>query len=223
MLLHQQWSGRERSHGGYVYSAQLSVIGYSSHAGSAGNPGECDTTVANLIGVKAEYIAQNPLSFSGCYANAPAPINTFTVSTQAECFSSCKGNNQVSIRAKNVREGCGILGGLLGALLGRSGGQWECSCSNTNPTGAQVTCNSETSSTGVCTILGGSKTYAYAWNVYARDPQATGFARRSNLRQRPLSPSEQYCPQPMVPCRIPNHDGFECVDVTRELGMCQQI
>lgn len=186
----------------------------------AGAFGDCDTTILNLIGVKAQYIGDAPLTLDGCYATNPTAIRTFTVGSMAECLASCGTNSQVSLRVKGLSESCGLLGGLLGALLGgRSGGSWECSCSNTVPTGQMVNCNAETSSTGLCTILGGAKTRNYAWNVYARDVTVSAVpVPPVGRKRRARSASETYCPSPKLPCRIPESDSFECLDIRSELG-----
>lgn len=85
-----------------------------------------------------------------------------------------------------------------------------------------VNCNSETSSTGTC-ILVGSQTKNYAWNVYNRDVRASdvpaGRRRRSIGWGRSRVASEAYCPYPKLACKIPATDSFECVDVANELGM----
>lgn len=165
----------------------------------------------------------NPLTLAGCYANAPAAIDTFTVGSIDACLSACAGNSQVSLRATDVTQDCGLVGGLLGAVLGtRRGGSWECSCSNAAPSGEMVNCNSETSVTGICGLLVGSQTRSYAWNVYNRDVTASDVPagrRRSIGWGRSRIASEAYCPYPKLACKIPETDSFECVDVATELGM----
>jgi hypothetical protein len=182
--------------------------------------GDCDTVVLNLIGVKAEYIADSDLTLDGCYATNPSALSTFTVGSQAECIEACGENSQVSMRVSGMTQSCGLLGGLLGALLGgRSGGSWQCSCSNTAPTGQMVNCNSETSVTGTCGLLGGSQTRNYAWNVYSRDIEVSAIPRRKRTFRKRAA-SETYCPLPKVPCRVPGQDSFECLDTATELEAC---
>lgn len=184
--------------------------------------GTCSTTVLNLIGVQAEYIGPAPVTFDGCYATNPAATSTFNVGSMAECIEGCTTSSQVSLRVKGLTETCGLLGGVVGALLGgRSGGTWECSCSNTEPSGQMVNCNAETSSTGLCTILGGAKTRNYAWNVYSRDTVVSDVPVNPARRRRNMAfraPEETYCPRPKVACRIPKYDSFECLDTSTELG-----
>ncbi|BEI80815.1 hypothetical protein CcaverHIS002_0113440 [Cutaneotrichosporon cavernicola] len=183
----------------------------------AGATGACDTSILNLVGVKAEYIAATDLVFGGCYATNPTAINTFAVASQADCFAACGGNKQVSMRVSGMTEQCGLLGGLVGALFGgRSGGTWQCSCSNTAPTGQMVNCNSITSESGTC-LLGG-KTRNFAWNVYNRDVTPSGLRRRREFRPRVAS--ETYCPLPKLACHVPGTGSFECLDTATELEAC---
>ncbi|CAK9785089.1 hypothetical protein CC85DRAFT_313086 [Cutaneotrichosporon oleaginosum] len=182
--------------------------------------GDCESTILNLVGVEAEYIAETDLTLDGCYATNPPAISTFTVANQAECLEACGSNSQVSLRVAGLTESCGLLGGVLGALLGgRSGGRWECSCSNTAPTGQLVNCNAQTSVSGVCGLLGGSRTRNYAWNVYSRDLAVSAIPRRRRSYVQRAA-SETYCPLPKLPCRVPGHDSFECLDTTTELEAC---
>lgn len=178
-----------------------------------------------LIGVKVDYLGDNKVTFGGCKGKVAwdntYPVTKFTVPTEGQCMTSsqCANKRNIVVRSAKVKQEANLIGGLLNLLLGTTGGEYQCECSNAGLSGAAATCGSEQESVfvpgGLLLTAYFRKTYAY--NTYTQLIPTSTWTRR-NLRHQ--AGSSKYCHKGLTACIIPGTDEYECIDVSSNYESC---